>query len=151
YYFAGADSSGADAGASGSPTESIIFDLDNLTSATNHNGGAIHFGPHGKLYVAAGEKATPNKSPILSNALGKILRINADGSIPTDNPFFATATNKGQAIWALGLRNPYTFAFQIGTGRMFINDVGQNTWEEIDDGLAGANYGWPATEGNQGT
>jgi glucose/arabinose dehydrogenase len=151
YYFAGADNSGPDAGATGTPTESVIFDLDNLTSATNHNGGAIHFGPDGKLYVAAGENGTPSNSQSLANALGKILRINADGSIPTDNPFFATATNKGQAIWTLGLRNPYTFAFQPETGRMFINDVGQNSWEEIDDGLAGSNYGWPSTEGNQGT
>ena len=52
-----------------------------------------------------------------------------------------------RAIWALGLRNPFTFAFQPGTGRMFINDVGQSTWEEINDGIAGANYGWPTTEG----
>src|SRR5205823_13486043 len=86
-----------------------------------------------------------------NNALGKILRINVDGSIPTDSPFFATAANKGKAIWALGLRNPYTFAFHPVTGQMFINDVGQNSWEEIDDGLAGSNYGWPATEGNTGT
>ena len=56
-------------------------------------------------------------------------------------------TGDNRAIWALGLRNPFTFAFQPGTGRMFINDVGQNTWEEIDDGIAGANYGWPITEG----
>ena len=55
----------------------------------------------------------------------------------------ARATGQNRAIWALGLRNPFTFAFQPGTGRMFINDVGQNTWEEINDGIAGANYGWP--------
>jgi len=151
YYFAGADSNGSDAGATGTPTESIIFDLDNLSSATNHNGGAIHFGPDGKLYVAAGENAAPTNSQSLSNALGKVLRINSDGSIPTDNPFFATAANKGKAIWALGLRNPYTFAFHPITGQMFINDVGQSSWEEIDNGLAGSNYGWPAAEGNQGT
>ncbi len=151
YYFAGADSSGPDAGATGTPTESVIFNLDNLTSATNHNGGAIHFGPDGKLYVAAGENATPANSQSLANALGKILRINSDGSIPTDNPFFDSATNNGKAIWALGLRNPYTFAFHPITGQMFINDVGQSSWEEIDVGAASSNYGWPATEGNQGT
>ena len=76
-----------------------------------------------------------------------MLRINPDGSIPTDNPFFTTATGNNRAIWALGLRNPFTFAVQPGTGRIFINDVGQNTWEEINDGIAGANYGWPTTEG----
>ncbi len=63
-----------------------------------------------------------------------MLRINEDGTIPTDNPFFGSATGNNRAIWALGLRNPFTFAFQPGTGRMFINDVGQNTWEEINDG-----------------
>jgi glucose/arabinose dehydrogenase len=151
YYFAGADTSGPDAGATGAPSQSVIFDLDNLTSATNHNGGAIHFGPDGKLYVAAGENATSSNSQSLANALGKILRINADGSIPSDNPFFDSATGNGKAIWALGLRNPYTFAFHPITGQMFINDVGQNSWEEIDVGAAGSNYGWPATEGNTGT
>ena len=59
----------------------------------------------------------------------------------------STTTGKNQAIWALGLRNPYTFTFQRGTTRMFINDVGAQTWEEINDGIAGSNYGWPATEG----
>ena len=78
---------------------------------------------------------------------GKMLRINTDGTIPTDNPFYSTATGKNRAIWALGLRNPFTFAFQPRPGRMFINDVGQNTWEEINDGIAGANYGWPDTKG----
>jgi glucose/arabinose dehydrogenase len=151
YYFAGTNTGVPDAGTSGTPTQSVVFDLDNLSSATNHNGGAIHFGPDGKLYVAAGENANPANAQSLNNVLGKILRINSDGSIPTDNPFVASTSGKQQAIWALGLRNPYTFAFQPGTGRMFINDVGQDTWEEIDDGLAGSNYGWPNTEGNDGT
>jgi glucose/arabinose dehydrogenase len=128
-------------------SEQILLDLDNLTSATNHNGGAIHFGPDGKLYVAVGENATSSNSQTLSNLLGKVLRLNADGSIPTDNPFFNIATGKNRAIWALGLRNPFTFAFQPGSGRLFINDVGQSTWEEINEGIAGSNYGWPITEG----
>src|SRR5437764_1117322 len=76
-----------------------------------------------------------------------MLRINRDGSIPPDNPFYNTATGSNRAIWALGLRNPFTFAFQPGTGRMFINDVGESTYEEINDGIAGSNYGWPITEG----
>ena len=128
-------------------SEQILLELDNLTNATNHNGGAIHFGPDGKLYVAVGENATSSNSQTLSNLLGKVLRLNADGSIPTDNPFFNIATGKNRAIWALGLRNPFTFAFQPGSGRLFINDVGQSTWEEINDGIAGSNYGWPITEG----
>jgi glucose/arabinose dehydrogenase len=128
-------------------SEAIILELDNLSSATNHNGGAIHFGPDGKLYVGVGENANGTNSQTLSNLLGKMLRINADGTIPTDNPFYNTATGNNRAIWALGLRNPFTFAFQPGTTRLFINDVGQSTWEEINDGIAGSNYGWPTTEG----
>ena len=76
-----------------------------------------------------------------------MLRINSDGTIPTDNPFFSTATGNNRAIWALGLRNHYTFAFQPVAGRMLINDVGQSTWEEINDGIAGSNYGWSICEG----
>jgi glucose/arabinose dehydrogenase len=124
-----------------------ILDLDNLSTATNHNGGAIHFGPDGKLYVAVGENANSSNSQTLSNRLGKVLRINADGSIPSDNPFFNSAVGANRAIWALGLRNPFTFAFQRGSSRMFINDVGASTWEEINLGVAGSNYGWPITEG----
>jgi len=128
-------------------SEVVILTLDNLSSATNHNGGAIHFGPDGKLYVAVGENANGANSQTLSNRLGKILRINSDGSIPADNPFFNTAAGLNKSIWSLGLRNPFTFAFQQNTSRMFINDVGQSTWEEINDGIAGSNYGWPTTEG----
>jgi glucose/arabinose dehydrogenase len=130
-----------------SGSETVLVDLDNLSSATNHNGGAIHFGPDGKLYAGVGENANSANSQTLSNRLGKILRYNADGTIPTDNPFFNTAAGANRAIWALGLRNPFTFAFQPGTGRFFINDVGQSTWEEINDGIAGSNYGWPTCEG----
>jgi glucose/arabinose dehydrogenase len=128
-------------------SELPIVNLENLSSATNHNGGAIHFGPDGKLYVAVGENANSANSQSLTTRLGKILRLNADGSIPGDNPFFGTTTGDNRSIWALGVRNPFTFTFQRTTGRMFINDVGQSTWEEIDDGIAGSNYGWPTTEG----
>jgi glucose/arabinose dehydrogenase len=130
-----------------SGSELVLADLDNLSVATNHNGGAIHFGPDGKLYIAVGENADPPNSQTLSNRLGKILRISNDGSIPADNPFFNTATGLNRSIWALGLRNPFTFAFQPGTGRMFINDVGEVTWEEINEGVAGSNYGWNICEG----
>jgi glucose/arabinose dehydrogenase len=127
-------------------SETVLVDLENL-SAGNHNGGAIHFGPDGKLYAAVGENAVPANAQTLNNRLGKILRINSDGTIPSDNPFYNTAAGANRAIWALGLRNPYTFGFQPGTGRMFINDVGAGSWEEINDGIAGSNYGWPTCEG----
>jgi hypothetical protein len=128
-------------------SELAILDLETLSSATNHNGGAVHFGNDGKLYVAVGDNATGSNAQTLSNRLGKILRINADGGIPPDNPFVGQATGDNLAIWALGLRNPFTFSFDRTTGRMLINDVGQNTWEEVNDGIAGANFGWPTTEG----
>lgn len=130
-------------------TETVLVDLPDL-NATNHNGGAIHFSPtDGKLYVAVGENAVGSNAQSLNTRFGKMLRYNADSTatIPSDNPFLGTTTGVNQAIWALGLRNPFTFGFQPGTGRMFINDVGQNTWEEINEGVAGSNYGWPTAEG----
>ena len=136
-------------------SEVILLDLENL-GATNHNGGALHFGPDGKLYIATGENANPSFSQSLANRLGKILRINSDGTIPPDNPtsfanIAGSPTGLNRAIWAVGLRNPFTFNFQPGTGRMHINDVGQGTWEEINVGVAGANFGWPTCEGGCGT
>jgi len=74
---------------------------------------------------------------ILTDFKGKILRINADGTIPPDNPFFASAAGPYRAIWALGFRNPFTFAIDPATGRMFVNDVGEDTYEEINDTVAG--------------
>ncbi|GMV79841.1 MAG: hypothetical protein AMXMBFR7_10250 [Planctomycetota bacterium] len=127
-------------------SELRIFDLE-PPQAANHNGGALRFGPDGKLYVGVGDDSRPETSARLDTIFGKLLRINPDGSIPEDNPFFTTATGLNRAIWAYGLRNPYSFSFQPGTGRLFINDVGQDAWEEIDEGVAGSNYGWPTFEG----
>lgn len=130
--------------ASGSPT--IIADLPAL-SATNHNGGALHFGPDGKLYVATGDNAVTDAPQSLTSAFGKILRFNEDGTIPSDNPFYTSTTGIYRSIWARGLRNPFTFAFQPGGTRMFINDVGSETWEEINEGQRGGNFGWRTYEG----
>lgn len=134
-----------DVAAAGS--EFVVIDLDPLTAANNHNGGAIHFGPDGKLYIATGENSRPELSQSLNTTLGKMLRLNGDGSIPPDNPLLDRTSGSNRAIWAYGLRNPFTFAFERGTGRMFINDVGSGFWEEVNEGVAGANYGWPGTEG----
>jgi len=133
-------------------SEVAILDLNNLSGATNHNGGAIHFGPDGKLYIAVGENANPGNAQTIGNLLGKILRINPDGTFPADNPtsfpgIAGSTSGINRAIWSVGLRNPYTFTFQPGSGRMFINDVGQNVWEEINDGISGSNYGWSICEG----
>jgi glucose/arabinose dehydrogenase len=127
-------------------SEFVLLDLENL-SATNHNGGALHFGADGKLYVAVGENAVPSNAQTLANKLGKILRLNPDGTIPPDNPFFSAASGTNRAIWVMGLRNPYTFDVRRTTGGILINDVGQNVWEEINVGVGGSNYGWPTCEG----
>ena len=129
-------------------SELQLLNLETL-SATNHNGGAIHFGKDGKLYIATGDNANSANSQSLSTRLGKILRINPDGTIPSDNPFYNTVGAKKE-IWALGLRNPFTFAFSPTSSStlMYINDVGQDSREEIDSGTRGANYGWPTCEGS---
>jgi glucose/arabinose dehydrogenase len=126
----------------------LLDDLATVPNGGNHNGGALHFSPvDGKLYLAIGDQGSSSNAQSMTSRFGKLLRYNDDLSIPSDNPFFGTATGANRAIWALGLRNPFTFAFQPGTGRLFINDVGENTWEEVNDGVAGSNYGWPTVEG----
>jgi len=148
-------------------SEVILMNLDPLSGATNHNGGAMHFGSDGMLYVATGENANTALSQDFTSPYGKMLRINpglynasnVNALFPSDNPFWQTPTSTTvplwrNAIWALGFRNPFTFDVQRGTGRIFINDVGSsggNRREEINDGARGANYGWPSTEGTGGT
>jgi len=134
-------------------SESIILELDPLSGATNHNGGAMHFGKDGKLYVAIGENATASNAQNLDTYHGKMLRINKDGSVPEGNPF-TSGSEQRKRVWAYGLRNPYTFSIHPTTGRILVNDVGKSTREEINDATtSGRNFGWPATEGtfNQST
>jgi len=117
---------------------------------SNHNGGQLQFGPDGFLYISTGDGGGGNDShqnaQKLTTLLGKILRIDpSKGSpyaIPPGNPF------AGSPIWAYGLRNPWRFSFDRGSGQMIIGDVGETSWEEVDIGQAGANYGWPCFEGN---
>ncbi len=104
-------------------SETVIVDLDNL-SATNHNGGAIHFGPDGKLYIGVGENAVASNAQSLNNRHGKLLRINADGTIPGDNPLTfpgiaGSPTGVNRAIWSVGLRNPYHFCVPARHGPHF--------------------------------
>jgi glucose/arabinose dehydrogenase len=130
-----------------SGSELVLLDMNPLGTGGIHSGGAIHFGSDGKLYIATGDNRISTAPQSLSSLFGKVLRINADGSIPSDNPFYNTASGSNRAIWALGLRSPFTFDVQPGTGRKFLNDVGEVTWEEINELVAGANYGWPQDEG----
>ena len=134
--------------ASGAPAETVLMDLEPLgEDRLIHNSGAMAFGPDSKLYITVGDNAIGSNAQTLKNRLGKVLRVDRDGKAPADNPFIGKgAEGVNQSIWAMGLRNPFTFAFSR-SGRMFINDVGQSTWEEINDGAPGANYGWPTTEG----
>ena len=126
---------------------------------TNHNGGQLQFGPDGFLYIGMGDGGSggdpSNNAQTLSNVLGKILRIDVDGSgpysIPPDNPFIGVPGARAE-IWAWGLRNPWRFGFDRLTGDLFVADVGQNTLEEVNyqpvDSLGGENYGWRLMEGS---
>ena len=127
-------------------SELVLLELDPLAGSI-HNGGDMVFGPDGKLYISVGDGANAANAQTFNNLLGKILRINADGSIPADNPFFNSATGKNRAIWALGLRNPFSMDIQPGTGRIFVSEVGASAFEEINEILPGKNYGWPGIEG----
>jgi len=126
--------------------------LDNIPSPDGgrHQGGAIHFGNDGKLYIGSGDggfgSANYENAQRLTSLKGKILRINKDGTIPADNPFVGILNLRGE-IWAYGFRNPFTFAVDPEDGRIYANDVGQNTWEEINKIEKGKNYGWAPCEG----
>jgi glucose/arabinose dehydrogenase len=125
----------------------------------NHNGGHLAFGPDGKLYIGLGDGGSggdpQNRAQNTQVLLGKMLRLDVSGAagytIPTDNPFVTSAPR--DEIWALGLRNPWTYAFDSLTGDLWIGDVGQNLLEEIDvqpaNSPGGENYGWRLMEGTQ--
>ncbi len=118
----------------------------------NHNGGALAFGPDGYLYAGLGDGGAAGdpqgNAQSLDTLLGKILRLDVDSgepyAIPGDNPF-------GNEIWAYGLRNPWRLSFDTATGDLYIGDVGQGEWEEIDflaaGSAGGANFGWDHREG----
>jgi glucose/arabinose dehydrogenase len=131
-------------------SEQVILELDNLTSPfANHVGGALNFGPDGKLYIAVGEDNNPSNAQDPGNLLGKILRVNPDGTVPADNPFVSVPGARGE-IYALGLRNPFGVSVQPLTGLIFVNDVGSGgaqAREEVNQLWYGGNYGWPLYEG----
>ena len=127
-------------------SQQILLSLDPMT-ATIHTGGAMNFGLDGKLYVTTGESSNPLFSQSTTSMLGKVLRMNKDGSLPTDNPFYNAFSDNNRYIYALGFRNPFTADIQPGTGRYFVCDVGQGLYEEINEIVAGKNYGWNLIEG----
>jgi glucose/arabinose dehydrogenase len=117
-----------DGGAANPALETVIWQSTS-DSNEDHHGGDMAFGLDGKLYITTGDNTNPPNAQQLSNDHGKILRINSDGTIPTDNPFYDGAGPNADAIWALGLRNPYRFSIDPVTGRMYIGDVGNNLHE----------------------
>ncbi|MDQ2808226.1 MAG: PQQ-dependent sugar dehydrogenase [Chloroflexota bacterium] len=111
-------------------------------TAGNHNGGNIHFGPDGKLYITIGENANPANSQDVTVKNGKIHRINSDGTIPADNPVF-TQTGALPSLYAMGLRNSFDFAFDpLTPGRIFASENGPNCDDEMNRIVGGYNYGW---------
>ncbi|GBD32335.1 Aldose sugar dehydrogenase YliI [bacterium HR33] len=126
---------------------------------SNHNGGLVMFGPDGMLYVGLGDGGSGGDpfghAQNLGTLLGSLLRIDVDAAVPyavpQDNPFVNRPGARGE-IWAYGLRNPWRFAFDREGGMLYIADVGQNRWEEINAvpiGAAGVNYGWNILEGSE--
>jgi len=124
----------------------------------NHNGGMIAFGPDGNLYIGIGDGGSGgdpgNKGQSINSLLGKILRISVTGvgtyTVPADNPFAGAVPGRDE-IWAYGLRNPWRFSFDRATGDLWIADVGQGLWEEVNlepaGDAGGRNYGWRCYEG----
>ncbi|MBI4716228.1 MAG: PQQ-dependent sugar dehydrogenase [Planctomycetes bacterium] len=157
YQVSAGDPNVADAG-----SELILLSVDK--PQFNHNGGHLAFGPDGDLYVSLGDgggahdglaDVPPSHGPDgngqnINTLLGKVLRIDVNGgspyAIPPDNPF-AGATPGLDEIYAYGLRNPYRFSFDRGTGDLFLGDAGQDLFEEVDRVVLGGNYGWVIREG----
>jgi glucose/arabinose dehydrogenase len=148
-----ADADRADLG-----SEQVLLRIDQ--PYPNHNGGALAFGPDGFLYISTGDGGSGgdphDNGQRLDTLLGKILRIDVDGdevdgryAIPPDNPLVGEGDAEPE-IWLSGLRNPWRMAFDRATGDLWIGDVGQGSWEEIDvarAGVGGLNFGWNRMEG----
>jgi glucose/arabinose dehydrogenase len=144
-------------GSTGSAASELVVWQDDVTSPLWHHGGDVQIGPDGKLYISIGDGFDRgNEVQPLTSYRGKILRVNVDGTIPTDNPFYDGAGPNKDEIWARGLRNPYRFSFDSATGDMYIGDVGANdpatSIEEVNRWKfgtpAGLNFGWPICQGS---
>jgi glucose/arabinose dehydrogenase/PKD repeat protein len=129
----------------------LILYQDPQDANAEHHGGSINFGNDGKLYFTTGEHFDAAVAQFLTSPRGKIHRINPDGSVPVDNPFYDGNGPNWDSIWAIGMRNPFRAYYDAPTGRLIIGDVGGNDYsvanEEVDIGARAANFGWPNSEG----
>lgn len=131
-------------GNTAAPASEFLLFATTETVSTSHRGGGLAFGPDGKLYWAKGDDLTAANAQDLTNIHGKILRINSDGSVPSDNPGLGPGANP--LIWAYGFRNPFRMSF-TEDGKLLVADVGQSLFEELNLVTKGGNYGWPGSEG----
>ena len=120
-----------------------------------HKGGCLEFGADGYLYISLGEDGTPDNAQSLTTVKGKVLRIDVNNpsggrqyGIPNGNPFKGNPSGFREEIWAWGFRNPWRFSCDDQTGDLWLGDVGQNAWEEVDFLRKGRNFGWPLMEGS---
>ena len=134
--------------------ETVLLEIEQ--PYVNHNGGHIVFGPDGYLYVGLGDGGKYNDAfdhaQNLKTMKGSILRLDVSGdtySIPSDNPFADNSKGYKEEIFAYGFRNPWMFSFDRENGDLWLGDVGQDKWEEIDIVVSGGNYGWAFREGKQ--
>lgn len=126
------------------PTEVLLDGIERTSGgSTNHHGGRLAFGPTGHLFIATGDAGDRDRAQDENSLNGKILRLNADGSVPADNPI------SGNPLWTLGHRNVQGLAWTAG-GKMFATELGQNTRDELNVIRKGRNYGWPDVEGGDG-
>jgi aldose sugar dehydrogenase len=136
---------------SGLEAEKILF--DDMLGWSNHNGCRITIGPDQKLYFTMGDAANfppgPTKAQDKNVLAGKTFRLNLDGSIPTDNPFFSSSSGQARAVWSFGHRNQQGLAFQPGTGVLWSTEHGWNSRDELNIIKKGKNYGWPYCAGTQ--
>ena len=118
----------------------------------SHTLGSLHFADDGTLFVGVGDGSEADENAMraqdLNSPNGKILRIRPDGTAPPDNPFYDGTNSWRSRVWLYGVRNPFGYSVQAETGEIYFGDVGWNTWEEVNHGGAGANFGWPCYEGN---
>ena len=117
--------------------------LSGIPAASTHDGGRIAVGPDGKLWIGTGDAQDRTASQDRTNLAGKILRVDTDGSVPSDNPF------PGSPVWSYGHRNVQGLAFD-STGQLWATEFGQNTWDELNRVAKGGNHGWPEVEGREG-